>query len=490
MKPFLVEEPNLFFRNRNECVDPRVGMLNFGPNGLDKKDHEITLGVIGTRKSIINTKDFFNRLKYDIPGKYYENSNVRSIDFPGVDKGYPLGYYFKFDENYIQHLPEDTIAKLNSDETKSEKIKHIGEQFKIAIEDLGALHPKPDVVIIAYPEVLVKNCAISRSWNRIKLSNRTFQDLQRISNMDQNDRPPFYDLHNYLKVVGFQNNLKTQIMYPNTIKFDSDQDPATIAWNLTSTLYYKSTNNPWKLSDLEPETIHVGISFFNDFSDEQEVILRAAVAQVYMRTGDSQVIRGLEIPVTEEQDRSFELSELQSENILAEAINLYQRQHRNTDPDRVVLYKSSPYSNFEIEGFDKATQNIPIIDYVHIKRRNNFRFLTPKTYPIVRGSGFHYNDKFINKMILYTVGYVSALDTYPGSGVPRPLEIDLVKTDSSYEKLAYDIMNLSKLDWNSSAFCKDLPVTISTSRKVGEIMAEVSLVDNSIKIPTAYSDYI
>jgi len=54
----------------------------------------------------------------------------------------------------------------------------------------------------------------------------------------------------------------------------------------------------------------------------------------------------------------------------------------------------------------------------------------------------------------------------------------------------YKILNLPKLDWNSSEFCKDLPVTISTSRKVSEIMAEISLINPTIKIPTAYSDYV
>jgi len=490
MKPFFVEEPNLFFRNGKECVDPRVGLLNFGPNGLVEKNHEIALGVIGTRKSIMDVQYFFKRLRYDIPGVAYENSNVRSIDFPGVDKGSPLGYYFRFEDTFIQQLPDEFISKMKSDDKIKVKISYAGDQYKTALEDLGGLHPKPDVVIIAYPKELVNCCTNSKKSNRIKLRNRNFIDLKQISKMKLEDRPPFYDLHNYLKVIGFQNNLKTQVLYPNTLEFNSDQDVATIAWNLTSTLYYKSTNNPWKLSDLEPETIHVGISFFNDFSEEKEVVLRAAVAQVYMRTGDSQVIRGLEIPIFDEEDQRYEMSDTQSESILTAAINLYKRQHKNNNPDRVVLYKSSPYSETEIDGFNNATQNIPISDYIHIRQKNNYRFLTDKKYPVVRGTGFHYENRFVNRMILYTVGYVSALDTYPGNGVPRPLEMDLVKTDSEYQKIAYDIMNLSKLDWNSSAFCKELPVTISTSRKVGEIMSETSLIDRRIKIPTAYSDYI
>ena len=35
MKSFLIPEPDLIFRDGNTCVDPRVGLLNYFPNGLE-----------------------------------------------------------------------------------------------------------------------------------------------------------------------------------------------------------------------------------------------------------------------------------------------------------------------------------------------------------------------------------------------------------------------------------------------------------------------
>jgi hypothetical protein len=50
------------------------------------------------------------------------------------------------------------------------------------------------------------------------------------------------------------------------------------------------------------------------------------------------------------------------------------------------------------------------------------------------------------------------------------------------------MLGLTKLDWNSSAFCIGIPVTIAVSRKVGAVMAEMVAVD--AKPPASYRFYM
>ena len=178
-------------------------------------------------------------------------------------------------------------------------------------------------------------------------------------------------------------------------------------------------------------------------------------------------------------------SELASE-IITEAVSLYRRQRNNQDPRRVVIHKSSPFRNEEIEGFDEALANIETVDYVHINEHSGIRlFPEGDAYPPIRGT-FVYSK---TKLVLYTTGYVPLLDTSKGSSFPFPLFLRAFRMDSSPEQIWKEIMALTKLDWNNADFNARVPVTISVARKVGDIPSEPSLQDID-DFPTSYRYYV
>ena len=83
---------------------------------------------------------------------------------------------------------------------------------------------------------------------------------------------------------------------------------------------------------------------------------------------------------------------------------------------------------------------------------------------------------------LYTNGYIPVIGTYPGHRIPRPI---VVKPDAEYcstpiYELCEEILAFTKLDWNSSHFCKKNPVTIEISRSVGHILADSQAQDAEI----------
>jgi len=482
----------LIFKGRNTCSDPRVGLLNFGPNGLPDSDLCIPVGIIGTRESKNLAKAFITRLQYAIDGNFYPGSNVRSIDFPGLYQNGPLGYYFSIDENLCEEISDDVVNEILNINDQEDAAAHLGLVFKQALDDLSGVHQIPKLVFIAIPEKFLNHCKKPGiQEEKVIISDRTFSDLQQLALLAPQDRPLYFDLHNYLKVIGFQLNIPTQILKPSTMlwKGTQSEDPAIIVWNICVASYYKSTMNPWKLADLEPETIHVGISFYNDIGSNNDVIIRAAIAQVYMRTGDSQVARGLEIPIeTEEENRKQHLTENQAEDILNKAISLYTRKkHRN--PARVVVHKKSEYNSDERTGFASAAQGIEIQDYLYITKKPDFRVVTPTTYPIMRGSVFQTNFKNnFSGFYISTTGYVPALDTYPGSSVPMPIRVIIDSAMSNVKTLATDIMNLTKLDWNSSDFSKRMPATLSVSEKISNIMGEINI--QGIEPPNSYVWYM
>lgn len=466
--------------------------MNFGPNGSKEDNIEIEIGIVGSRSSIRRTKEFLNRLQYKILGETYPDSNVRSVDFPGLYQNGPLRYYFTVVDDYCEIIPDEIITNILNRNSRNERMIEITEAFHQTLLDLSGIHPKPKLVIISLPKAILKKCRTPMlKEDVIRFHSRSYQDLKQIAALARDEWPLFFDFHHYMKVLGYELNISTQLVKPDTLDFKSKRgnDPASIAWNFCVAAYYKSTGIPWKLADLDPETVHVGISFYFDIGSDDNVVIRAGIAQVYMRTGESQVIRGLEIPVEEDEEdlRRTNLTENQSKELLENAIDLFRRKH-NKDPLRLVVHKKSEYTEDERRGFNSAASDIELKDFLHISKTALFRITTPTKYPIMRGSVFQTKLKNKDAFYIYTTGYVPTLATYPGSTVPRPLRVIVDKSDSDIQRLATDIINLTKLDWNTTEFTKRLPVTISVSEKIGDIMGE--LRGRDLRPPTAYSYYM
>jgi len=492
MKSFYIPEPYLYFKDENRCIDPNVGLINYGPNGLCDENAEIEIGIIGTRFSKAQALQFIKRLQYEILGANDKRSNIRNMFFPGLDKNGPLGFYFTVREEYCETIPDNIIDLMKSDLPRQNKIEKAAQSFGQAIQDLSAIHPKPDLVLISIPKEILQACKHpNQKSDNIKLFERNYKNLKRLASMPEEEWPLLIDFHHYLKVLGFEYNLRTQLIKPKTLNFSSNiEDPATIAWNFVVASYYKSTGIPWKLADLEPETIHVGISFYNDLGRKKYPVVRTAIAQVYMKTGDSQVIRGIEIPIIEEEDRKLNISRQEAYKLLKQAINLYERQHGGNKPLRVVVHKKSMYTEDELEGFKSAAYKIELQDFLYISEFPELRVITPTDYPIARGTILHHKTDKINELYTFTTGYIPCYDTYPGNEVPIPLRVVLAENQSQEKQIAEDILNLTKLDWNSSRIAKRLPVTIAVSKKVGNIMGEITVTRRNIKLPTAYADYM
>jgi hypothetical protein len=228
------------------------------------------------------------------------------------------------------------------------------------------------------------------------------------------------------------------------------------------------------LAELDDETCYAGVSFFQDFS-LGKTTMRASMAQVYLRTGESQVIRGDPFK-WEGRGRSPELTNEQAKKLILDVIELYKRNKGGRLPKRVVIHKTSPFSEEEISGFNEVLKDVETVDYVHIMEHSGILAL-PKgqNYPAMRRTLIYDENQKGNKdIILFTTGFVPALNTYMGTGVPIPLLLKTYRLDSTPEIIAQDILALTKLDWNSCDYNTHMPVTISVSKKVGDILAESS----------------
>ena len=138
-------------------------------------------------------------------------------------------------------------------------------------------------------------------------------------------------------------------------------------------------------------------------------------------------------------------------------------------PSRVVIHKTSRYWSAEREGIQDALKGVKQFDLVAVAPTSEVRLVRVGKYPPLRGTFFELGDL----RYLYTTGYIPALKAYPHGHVPAPLQIADHHGDSSVERIAEEIMVLTKMNWNSAGFAGAVPVTVRFSRRVGEILKEM-----------------
>ena len=88
-----------------------------------------------------------------------------------------------------------------------------------------------------------------------------------------------------------------------------------------------------------------------------------------------------------------------------------------------------------------------------------------------------------DKTLLFTTGFMPELGTYPGPHVPQPFEVRCVGPEEAIEA-AQDVLNLTRMNWNTADIRGKWPVSLSFARRVGGILDEYgdeALADTSFR---------
>jgi hypothetical protein len=247
------------------------------------------------------------------------------------------------------------------------------------------------------------------------------------------------------------------------------QDPATKAWNVCVALYYKAGGVPWKLEKFSRDTCFVGISFFRNLG-ETSPLIHTSLAQVFTGEGDAVVLRGRKFEWKHEWEKTPHLDSKDATNLIALALQEYNKVSGIT-PRRVVVHKTSAFWEREREGFLEGlgAASVREHDLVNLQRFG-LRFFRGGQYPPLRGT---YCRLGSTKHILYTLGYIPSLGTYPRPYVPEPWELVSHCGDTAPRRLFEEMLSLTKMNFNNADMADNGPITIRFARKVGEILSYI-----------------
>ena len=504
----LISEPLLAFGGQQRHVDPKTGLALYGPYSLVGQSgpalKNIIVGIVGPSAMIADAESWLNACRGVLT-----NEGAQPFlypHFPGINSTGQFQCELNFGDAWRESIRDVELRNALSTDEYAQRVKNVVGLYVRAIEVLAARDQRPDVVLCCMPQDVIDNCTVEDRRARAKRIKEQRSKRKRKSKVDplqgslfsaldpgnlEEEEAGHQNLRRGLKAEAMQFGIPTQLVWPRTLRLTAalpgpgqrTQDVATRAWNFTTALYHKAGGSPWRLAELEPGVCFVGVSFYREIFGETPRI-QTSMAQAFTAAGDGYVLRGGTFEWDEQrQGKSPHLDKQLAASLLRDVIELYQKQNRGSLPTRIVVHKSSRFWEEELAGFEEACELVPRRDFVALGSRG-LQFYRKGDYPPLRGTYVKFSE---SDLLLYTVGYVPFLRTYPGARVPQPLEILEHVGDSPWDVVLKEVLALTKMNWNTADFACWDPITTAFSRRVGQILAEVA---PGMKIRPEYRYYM
>ena len=491
-----IPEPDLIFGNRNEDKDPRIGLSHFGPffhHDEQTPLESIRVGIIGNKECTDLAKKILEFIERPVTSS--KSNRWLFPDYPGMHQKSKFNCILKTSDNWNALMTDDLeLHRLENIENPNERIGQAVNLYLKKIETIAGIDDSPDVVLCTLPKPVEKYCGIGEHTYGAKTASPSPLEQEIAKHKSQGQefisqwfvepikesgiKEKGFDFRNSLKGKAMKYKIPIQLIRESTLKhfleYDgvskkTKEDPATFSWNFSTALYYKANGKPWRLAKLRQDTCYVGISFFVDKLNPNKD-MQISMAQVFTHNGEGLVLRGTEVGIDEKTKRPY-LKKEQSRTLMERALKKYS-ETSGRNPTRVVVHKSSVFSEEERSGFNKAIyeREIPEKDFVAIRHSYGWiNFIRSGNYPVLRGTLVEIAN---NEFLLYSSGFSPRIRSYAGHKIPNALRIIHVG-DSQNETVAKEILGLTKLNWNTTAFSTATPITIKFAEEVGKILSEL-----------------
>ena len=474
-------EPLLEFGYGQSLDDPKQGLFMFGP--LDeRRPSSMRIGVVGTPSGIELYKAWVKAITGFIPAA--RPDALHQISFPGFEAVFRTPWS-------VQPVAELPISP--NDISKSLRIsdRHVGIFETVSLFE-GAIRNKirmddatVDVWFVIIPEEVY---ALGRPQSRIPFSER--QQIERridariakrlrsqpsLFAEDMEEAKIYaYDLdfHNQLKARLLDTKAVVQVVRETSLdalgllsgNSRRLQDPATLAWNLTTTSYFKAGGRPWKLHAVRDGVCYIGIVFKKDAQDPSGTSACCG-AQMFLNSGDGLVFKGA-IGKWHPERREFHLTQADAAHLMKSVVDEYVAEN-GKPPREVFLHARTRFNTDEWKGFNSVLPEGVKIVGVRIARSSDVKMFRGGRTPVLRGTTLRVDERLA---YLWSSGFVAALNTYAGREVPNPLSVEITFGDADMDQVCRDVLGLTKVNFNACIYGDGLPVTLRFADSVGEIL--------------------
>lgn len=475
-----IEEPYLSFAYNQKSVFQKDGLMLFGPYSNDKINSSKIIGLVGPSFLREKAKIYLKKLHTPIISS---NNTVRDPTFPGLETIFGFSINFK-------NIPEVEVSidLINEQLRYSDPYQRISRLVDLYIENLRKYLKTEEIPVdlwfIVIPETVytygLPQSRIQKDETNINIRiDKKNRDNKQNFLFFQEDMKTFteaYDyqanFHNQLKAKVLSDNIVTQIIreriFIDNINSDNNerrnmQTETEIAWNISTTMYYKLGGLPWKLYNIREGVCYIGLVY--KLMDEKNNNACCA-AQMFLDHGDGMIFRGNIGPWWIPEKNEFHLKKPAAKELLSKSINAYYEKFGNY-PKELFIHAKTFFDDAEWSGFIEASENKSKIIGVRINEKTVYKLFRNSDFPIPRGAVFKYEK---NKGFLWSKGFIPRLKTYPGFETPNPLDIQIIRGDADFLIVCKDILSLSRLNYNNCVYADGVPVTLKFADSIGEIL--------------------
>jgi hypothetical protein len=487
-----VPEPRLVFGHGQETEHPKDGLFLFGPLQESGTPVDMRIGVIGTDEGLERFRRWSASIKRYIPP--FKPDVPHHAAFPG------------FEAVFGARWPDRPMAELRVSGDEIARALRLSNRHEAIFETVGIFERRirafireedatPVLWFVVIPEDVHRygrpKSVVPRAervQSDLRISARIARQVLRQGSLFAEEREAA-ELYRY--EVNFREQLKARLLdaravvqvvrettlTPEDFTIDGRamrdlQDPATVAWNLCMTAFFKAGGKPYKLAGVRPGVCYVGLVFKRDATDPAAGNACCG-AQMFLNSGDGVVFRGAVGPWYSPSSKEFHLPERRAAELMKLVVDAYTEMHRRP-PAELFIHGRARFDAAEWAGFKSVVPPDTNLVGVRIRGSGELKLFRRGRHPVLRGTAYRLHE---NLGYLWTSGFVPRLATYPGWEVPNPLVIEVNRGKSDLLSVMGDVMGLTKVNFNACVFGDGLPVTLKFADAVGEILTAAPIPD-------------
>ena len=336
----VLDEPKVKVGKGQVFTHPRDGLFLAGPLSVTGQPKELELGAIGTTVGLELFRQFCEKVRGFIAPRPRDRAG------PGLQRQAWPG----FKATFACDWPAEPLARISISEEKlnsairtmfhHEAIHDVATILLDSITkylDQNEFNPKVWFLIVPddtyqYGRTVKQPPKKERHRGKLTFNEITGRQILRDGSLLPDDfemaqifryRP---DLHNQLKarllqgkspIVQFlrEKTIRNFLAEDGSWEARHSSDPTEVAWNLCTSVYYKSTGRPWQLHSIRPGVCYVGLVFKKDQSDSDPENACCA-AQMFLDSGDGVVFKGSDGPYFSPTTKEFHLTKSRAAELI------------------------------------------------------------------------------------------------------------------------------------------------------------------------------
>ncbi len=503
-----LSEPNLIFGHEQPMDDPRDGLTLFGPL-RENAPFGINYGLIGTEAGI---ERFYRWTKIILHSSAHPEVSKRIlwVPFPGFEEVFGIPFSsMASTERIIDSGALKIILK------EDDPYQRVYQTVKLYIDAILDFYKRDDEDVALWyvisPESIFRDCrpksAIDDPLKKIsKTIVKKRQEKARMAYQSKHSQLFIFpeqekDYYAYNFDNDFRRQLKARLIMerirnPIQIFRESTLTPgdfldkwgnperelepdSQLAWNSLSTTFYKAGGKPWKLNSVREGVCYLGM-VFKQLPNHENKRFACCAAQMFLDSGDGVVFQGAIGPWKSESREEYHVDEEAAAEIINRAVEAYKITFgKKENPKEIFIHGRTFLNDNEWRGFSTVTNlGIKVVG-VRI-RPSGLRLYRPGKFPVLRGMA---NVETKNRGHLWSTGFIPRLRTFPHSGIPYPLEIEICRGEEDILIVMEDILKLTKLNYNACHYADGKPITLQFADKIGDILTAGPIEKDKAPLP-------